>query len=306
MMVGDGEWLLLAERLSEAERNHIATRLVFGAGECWIWTGTWTAKNQSKLMLRRGDRQAAVHRVLVAALNGRAPKAKLTRVCGSIRCVRPTHWLEPGEAGVALFERRLLSKIDRTEECWTWIGKTYRGGYGRISRSGRQIAAHRAVYELLVGPIPEGLVLDHLCRNRRCVRPEHLEPVSLVENLRRGFAAALKEETVRIEVGPRLVVETNHLTRFWSKVARGGTEECWMWTPINLDEYPTFTIGSRSSQRTWDAHRFVYLVTIGTPGPGVVLDHRCGQKRCVNPGHLEPVSRNRNSLRWAADYREAG
>jgi hypothetical protein len=50
------------------------------------------------------------------------------------------------------------------------------------------IRAHRFAYELLVGPIPEGLVIDHLCRNRRCVNPAHLEPVTAEENWRRGDA----------------------------------------------------------------------------------------------------------------------
>jgi hypothetical protein len=85
MMPGEDEWQLLAEQLSEAARNHILARLRFGADECWNWTGTWTAKNQSKFMLQRGDRQVAVHRALFTALVGRVPTTRLTRVCGSIR-----------------------------------------------------------------------------------------------------------------------------------------------------------------------------------------------------------------------------
>lgn len=72
--------------------------------------------------------------------------------------------------------------------CWNWTGVLF-GGYGRLFlRRGRAgvARAHRFSYELLVGPIPDGLDLDHLCRNRRCVNPAHLEPVTCGENVVRS------------------------------------------------------------------------------------------------------------------------
>lgn len=87
---------------------------------------------------------------------------------------------------------RLDEHIEKDDQgCWLWTAAT-RTGYGtthigsRTSGDRRQVMVHRLTYELLVGPIPEGLDLDHLCRVRRCVNPFHLEPVTRRENLLRG------------------------------------------------------------------------------------------------------------------------
>ena len=70
--------------------------------------------------------------------------------------------------------------------CWQWTGSLYAVGYGRFSTGGRWVTAHRWCYERLIGPVPPGLDLDHLCRNRPCVNPQHLDPVTRRENLLRG------------------------------------------------------------------------------------------------------------------------
>lgn len=87
------------------------------------------------------------------------------------------------------FTERFFSRTDVTVDgCWTWTGSIAGNGYGGIRVAGVWTRAHRVAYEMFVGPIPPGLVIDHLCRNRRCVRPDHLEPVTFRENILRGSA----------------------------------------------------------------------------------------------------------------------
>lgn len=70
--------------------------------------------------------------------------------------------------------------------CWEWAGAISTAGYGQIFVDGRHRPAHRISYEAHVGEIGDGLHIDHLCRNRKCVNPDHLEPVTPVENIMRG------------------------------------------------------------------------------------------------------------------------
>ena len=86
----------------------------------------------------------------------------------------------------SIAEERFWARVDKTDACWFWVGRKGNGGYGRFtSTDKRTYAAHRFSYELLVGPIPEGLELDHLCVTPSCVNPAHLEPVTAEENHRR-------------------------------------------------------------------------------------------------------------------------
>jgi len=83
---------------------------------------------------------------------------------------------------------RITSKVRYTDTgCWEWTGWRKSDGYALLNdRTYGNRRAHRVAYETFVGPIPDGLHLDHLCRNRSCVNPAHLEPVTARENLRRG------------------------------------------------------------------------------------------------------------------------
>lgn len=92
--------------------------------------------------------------------------------------------------------RRFWSKVDKCGplplwapflgRCWLWTGAPTNQGYGHLKIRGLWVKAHRLAYEMLVGPVPDGLELDHLCRVRLCVRPSHLEPVTHAENVARA------------------------------------------------------------------------------------------------------------------------
>lgn len=83
-------------------------------------------------------------------------------------------------------EERFWAKVEKTDTCWNWTASTV-AGYGQLKIDGRPIRAHRISYELMVGPIPAGMFVDHRCHQRACVNPEHLRlatPKQNVENQR--------------------------------------------------------------------------------------------------------------------------
>lgn len=113
----------------------------------------------------------------------------------SIRHARRFHVRpEEREKAQAAFDARYTV---RDNGCWEWTGSDNGNGYGRMIMGSRKLGtrremyAHAIAYELLVGRVPDGMVIDHLCRNRLCVNPAHLEVVTNEENIRRGEWAPL-------------------------------------------------------------------------------------------------------------------
>src|SRR3990167_4627906 len=110
---------------------------------------------------------------------------------------------------------RFWSKVDRSggpEACWPWTAYCDPAGYGRYGRNGKSERAYRLTYIDTVGPIESGLHLDHLCRNRRCVNPAHLEPVTPRLNVLRGVGPAARHATKdRCDAGHLYVPETTYV-----------------------------------------------------------------------------------------------
>lgn len=128
----------------------------------------------------------------------------IDRTCAAPDCTRvrnneaycKTHYVRLRDTGS--FEPRpkdatLWESVDVTGFCWLWNKKLNKDGYGTCSYEGSAWRAHRLTYTLLVGPIPKGLVIDHLCRVRHCVNPDHLEPVTHEENHARAFTLSKRE-----------------------------------------------------------------------------------------------------------------
>lgn len=147
--------------------------------------------------------------------------------------------------------------------CWLWAGKTTSDGYGRYHiAKGHTDIAHRIMYERTYGACLHNLA--RLCDTRLCVNPSHME----------AWDKDSRDWT----------------PRFWSKVNK--TDTCWLWTAyVNVDGYGQFAIKGK----VVGAHRVAYKQLVGDIPDGLVLDHECHVRNCVNPEHLRPANHLRNA-----------
>ena len=107
--------------------------------------------------------------------------------------------------------QRFWAKVNKTDTCWLWTASKNWGGYGSFRVNKKKVTAHRYSYEIYKGKIPNGLQLDHLCRNRACVNPEHHEPVTNRENVVRGKIVTDKKSG--LPVGVRKTAHNKYQTQ---------------------------------------------------------------------------------------------
>lgn len=159
--------------------------------------------------------------------------------------------------------RRLLAKVRSDQRgCWLWLGHTGTQGYGvaytRPAGKNKAHSAHRVVYEYLVGPIPEGLQLDHLCRVRNCVNPDHLEPVTNRENTIRGIAAEVNArryaEMAACNNGHPRSPENVRLTEHGHRECRACSRATWR--RLNPDATPR---GTRRAIVRWESQTVMVM-----------------------------------------------
>jgi len=100
------------------------------------------------------------------------------------------------------------------EECWLYAGYISEQGYGHLWHKGKKYIVHRLSYETFVGPIPDGLVIDHLCRVRCCMNPDHLDPVTVRINSMRGLGAEINRLKTHCPTGHEYTEEN---TQYFGK-----------------------------------------------------------------------------------------
>jgi hypothetical protein len=107
---------------------------------------------------------------------------------------------------------RLMRNVVRVPEsgCWLWEGAVSKLGYGRIAFEGKAKFAHRVAFTTLVGEVPDGMELDHLCKVRSCVNPYHLEPVTRLENMKRSGAFVYRQQRSHCPKGHELTEDNKY------------------------------------------------------------------------------------------------
>src|SRR3972149_166160 len=136
---------------------------------------------------------------------------------------------------------RFIEKYRRTETCWQWTGTHTDTGYGKVFMDRRLWQAHRAAYVLYIGPIPDGLDIDHLCENKGCVNPEHLRPLDHRTNVLRGNHLFARRSRMTVcekglhDLPPaNTIPENNGVNRRCRECRRASTRAGWN---RNKDEY---------------------------------------------------------------------
>jgi hypothetical protein len=155
--------------------------------------------------------------------------------------------------------------------CWIWQGaRTRDGRYGQIRIQDKVWRVHRYFYTMLVGPVPDGPTLNHLCGVSLCVNPAHLEVQT---------EHPVPPKSHRAPILERYAVDKNG---------------CWIWQGGRADGRSGQV---RIGKQRWLAHRYFYTAHVGPIPDGLTVHHLCRNPMCVNPAHLEVVLMEENLRR---------
>lgn len=203
--------------------------------------------------------------------------------------------------------RKLIEKaiIDMATGCWLWQGAKDGSGYGKISINNKETRLHRHVYEVLKEEIQFGLVIDHLCYNKNCFCPDHLEQVTVKENNRRAkekYGLIPPKEKIFDQISYdyfyKLLepcgLSSNKRHNLAKLILLDYETGCWNWQgSIDVKGYGRYDVGN---DKPIGAHRFIFKILKDDLIPGLVIDHICRNRRCVNIDHLRQVTQRENAL----------
>jgi len=197
----------------------------------------------------------------------------------------------PGKkAPVAISHKAVQPHIERflgfvekesTDSCWFRRTRGRESGYTTITFDGHRVSAHRFAYAAFKGDVGTDQEIDHLCRDRACVNPDHLELVTRKENLRRRDTIYDADAWVG-----------DPIKRLMSRVTKS-KDSCWVWNGALVRGYGVINIDGKTEY----VHRVVFAASVKKFDKSLTLDHICRNPRCVNPKHLEPVTRSENVRR---------
>ena len=231
-----------------------------------------------------------------------------------------------------VIEEKILQNVlcDINTKCWKWTGYIEQGGYGAIVLNKKNRKVHRVSYEIFVGKLIKGMHVNHVCHNRACISPEHLEQVTHAKNGSREKANHYNSRLTHCKRGHEFNKKNTKFTmrpyghngwamrnckiclnitykrrklglspkrvslqeRFMQKVSIS-TDGCWEWQASKNLGYGKFKY--KGEMRL--AHRVSYEIFIKEIPSGLVVDHICYNRGCVNPDHLQLLTVKQNSSR---------
>lgn len=194
-------------------------------------------------------------------------------------------------------QKLFWAKVIKTDYCWEFIG-TPSQEYPIIRIAGKNIKAHRYSYSLANGGIQPDEIIDHLCMNKKCVNPAHLESVSCKENLVRAHKSThcATCKCAELEAIPKGIFHRrtpnikDESLKEWIISNTTPYKDCWIWNGASAQGYGSM----HYKGKTGVVHRILWELVNGKIADSYDLHHKCEIRLCCNPQHLEPMSRSDN------------